>query len=168
MLCERCNLRPATQRVVEVVAGKRREWHLCEECATEVAYGLVATEPQETQAEPESPSAPPPGATLRCPTCGLTYREFLKTLRFGCADCYTAFAENLQVLLKELHGDYRYRGLPHHPHPQKEQWVQELARLHDLLETAVLEEDFERAAELRDQIQTLLEQLGWKTASENR
>ncbi len=160
MLCELCKLRPATQKVVEVVAGEHREWHLCEECAQKVAQGLVVQESEEAE-KPEAPSPPPPGATLRCPSCGLSYDEFLKVLRFGCAECYTAFHENLQVLLKELHGDYHYRGEPYRPDPQKERWLRELDRLQGALETAVLEENFERAAELRDKIQKVLEKLGW-------
>ncbi len=166
MLCERCKVRPATQKVVEVTAGGRREWHLCDECALEVAYGLVPPEPEEPE-KPETPEAPPPGAELRCPTCGLTYAEFLKVLRFGCSDCYQAFRENLKVVFQELHGSAQYLGQPYKPDPQKARLVHELEHLQARLETAVLNEDFERAAALRDEIQKILENLGWTTASGN-
>ena len=156
MLCERCKVRPATQTVVVVTENRRREWHLCNECAPLVAYGLVSLEPAE-----KKPAAPPPGASLRCSSCGLTYSRFLEVLRFGCADCYSAFRENLQVLLQELHGSSVYRGEPYRPDPEKERWIRELDRLQGMLETAVLEEDFERAAELRDRVKTVLEHLGW-------
>ncbi len=168
MLCERCHLRPATQKVVEVVAGERHEWHLCEECALEVAYGLVTPAPPEKESLAERSAPPPPGAHLECPSCGLTYREFLQALRFGCAHCYEAFAENLQVLLRELHGSARYRGTPYAPDPEKTSQIQELAQLHRHLRAAVAREDFERAAQIRDQIQALREKLGWTNTSANR
>ena len=47
---------------------------------------------------------------VSCPSCGMSYEEFRKVGRFGCAACYAAFAPHLSRLLKRVHGATRHTG----------------------------------------------------------
>lgn len=105
-----------------------------------------------------------------CPVCGMTYEEFRKVGRFGCAACYTAFAPHLQRLLKRVHGATRHLGRtprgaaadtaaappqPAVPAPEGGSPAETVEQLRGELAEAVDSEAYERAAELRDRIAQL-------------
>jgi protein arginine kinase activator len=106
---------------------------------------------------------------VQCPNCGMHYSTFRETGRLGCADCYNAFGSKLRPLLRRIHGSTRHVGkLPAHDGavvthvgklPAHDGAVvtpqRQVQRLHDELLRAVEREEFERAAEIRDQIKTL-------------
>ena len=46
----------------------------------------------------------------KCPKCGLTYNEFVNNGKFGCGECYNAFSDRLDAILKNLHGSYKHTG----------------------------------------------------------
>ncbi|MFN8855015.1 MAG: UvrB/UvrC motif-containing protein, partial [Planctomycetaceae bacterium] len=75
--------------------------------------------------------------------------------RLGCSDCYTAFREELLPLLENIHGDIQHVGKAPRRAPLDSRRRQDLIRLRSELKTAISEESYERAAELRDQIQQL-------------
>jgi protein arginine kinase activator len=92
---------------------------------------------------------------VQCPTCGLHYSTFKQTGRLGCAECYVSFASKLRPLLRRIHGSTRHVGkLPAHE-GETVNPARQMQRLHEELQRAVEREEFERAAELRDEIQTL-------------
>ncbi|MBB4074917.1 protein-arginine kinase activator protein McsA [Anoxybacillus voinovskiensis] len=90
----------------------------------------------------------------------MTYHQFTKIGRFGCSHCYDAFAKQLQPILKRLHsGNTIHAGkIPKriggtiHVRKQIEQLKQKLQEL-------IAREEFEKAAEVRDQIRSLEAQL---------
>ncbi|NLE65424.1 MAG: hypothetical protein GX606_05880 [Elusimicrobia bacterium] len=104
---------------------------------------------------------------LKCPTCGLTYDEFRKLGRFGCAQCYVAFHSQLRTLLKKIHGSNSHLGKhPEHVSPLVIDEVpssgavtdpgeEALDHLRLRLQKAIMEEDFEQAAVLRDKIRKI-------------
>ena len=90
---------------------------------------------------------------VQCPNCGMTYEDFRKFGRLGCSECYNAFKEQLSVLLKKIHGSNQHLGkapikLPQ-PIKKKIDMLQDFKRQ---LQQAIEEEDFEKAAQLRDKI----------------
>src|SRR5699024_1133629 len=93
---------------------------------------------------------------LTCSSCGMTYHEFAKNGKFGCAHCYQAFAERLDPIFKRVHGgNTEHKGkVPkragHHMRTQ-----QEIKLMRETLQKYVDKEEFEKAAELRDQIRSL-------------
>ena len=124
------------------------------------------------------------GPSSECPRCGMTYERFRKHGRFGCSDCYAAFSSELERLFKRIHGSRRHAGKapPEHGVPGVEQEPGEqvpgadpsemapqpagavkatavsgsaVDELRHELERAVTDEDYERAAELRDRIAQL-------------
>ncbi|MGE0161376.1 MAG: UvrB/UvrC motif-containing protein, partial [Gemmatimonadales bacterium] len=96
-----------------------------------------------------------PSATP-CSFCGLTFKDFRETGRLGCPHCYETYGPHLQRLLRRVHGGTQHVGkvyLP--PDPSASDLQRRLEALRRKLNRAVESEDFERAAELRDEIRSL-------------
>ena len=161
MTCDNCGSADAVIHLTQIVNNQMTESHLCEKCAA--AKGL---EPGE--GSPGFPLADflaqmggesqPTGAEAdaSCPFCGLTFPDFRETGRLGCPHCYATFEPHLRGLLRRIHGGTQHVGkvyLP--PDPSATEMEKRLQALRRRLERAVAAEDFERAAELRDEIRTL-------------
>lgn len=161
MRCERCGANEATMQVTQVVQNESRLLHLCQECAAELGFSgpsAPANFPlgdflaQLGEDEPRSGPSP----TESCPFCGLAFSDFRETGRLGCPHCYSAFEGHLRGLLRRIHGATQHAGkvyLP--PDPGQSEREKRLEGLRRRLERAVDAEDFERAAQLRDQIRSL-------------
>ncbi|MCL2587734.1 MAG: hypothetical protein FWE31_05915 [Firmicutes bacterium] len=39
-----------------------------------------------------------------CTTCGKAFRDYEKTGRLGCSDCYKIFQKQLDVVIRRIHG----------------------------------------------------------------
>ena len=160
MVCELCKQTQATVHLTEIVNDQMTELHLCEACANqkgaqvESHFGLSdllsglsdfgkAQEPEEV-------------STKACSTCGMTYDDFRKVGRLGCADCYTTFKRSLGSLLKRIHGSPLHVGKsPMRLVKPAKVAKSELLDLKRKLERAIESEEFEDAAKLRDQIRRI-------------
>ena len=167
-LCDRCKKQIATVYYKKTVNGQQTQRHLCAACANQ--EGLAAEPWADLWAsDPFEPLLSQfflPKATQdqgRCPTCHTTAQQIRRQGRFGCADCYTAFASRLD--LSPFSHPQGYRGtLAPQDQPQeapaqdpKTQKPQEpdLAQLKKELSQAVEAEEYEKAAALRDRIREL-------------
>jgi len=158
MKCDACGQREATVRYAEVVDGTTTTWHLCEECAA--ARGVGGSLPslagplvnilmgllEGSVDEGQSPLGP------SCPRCGLTYDEFRRLGRLGCSTCYEAFASQLKPLLRRVHGSTEHTGRVPADVEGDHRLRREIKKLRADLARAVHEEDYERAAWIRDAI----------------
>lgn len=115
---------------------------------------LVAAEPGKMVVAPKPEAAPP-----ACPTCGMTLAEFKQRGRFGCAHDYEVFSAHIDPLLERIHDVTPPQHKGRLPRGQGDtratDKARELAALQSELESAVLAEDYERAATLRDRIAKL-------------
>ncbi|MCX5715237.1 MAG: UvrB/UvrC motif-containing protein [Candidatus Omnitrophica bacterium] len=161
MLCDICGKKPATVHLTEIIDEQMNELHLCEECAhqksaqMESQFGLGDL--LGGLAEFEKPAAQDKEAvSLKCPKCGLSYADFKKIGRLGCADCYVAFKKYLGPLLKKIHGSSVHLGksplIKGAKVPKKKI---DLIELREKLQRAIDSEAFEDAARIRDQIKGL-------------
>lgn len=173
MKCDKC-AKKATVHLTEIVDGKVVEMHLCEDCARdqsqnmEQQFGLADLLAGLTDFGKHVPELQEKETVLKCPACGLTYEDFRKFGRFGCAQCYGAFKPQLKTLLKKIHGSSAHLGKkpskfvpvdvpvkvvesssPVDVQPPAEDTV---ASLRMRLNEAIAREDFEQAAILRDKI----------------
>jgi protein arginine kinase activator len=180
MKCDKCT-KKATVHLTEIVDGKAIEMHLCEDCASEQSqsmeqqFGLADLLAGLTDFGKHVPEVQSKTVT-RCPSCGLTYEDFRKFGRFGCAQCYPAFKVHLKVLLKKIHGSNVHLGkkpvnvvpieLPSSAVSEEEAQQQPgseptkgsaVDELRGQLHQAIDREDFEQAARLRDKIRELEE-----------
>jgi len=164
--CQKCD-RPATHKFTRVVEGQAMDFFFCPEHAAEFSplqkksqaqmnlaellAGLLKSEQGQKAAEGEEAAE----VDLRCPKCGLSYRQYKKTMLLGCSHCYQAFEKQLAHDLRRYHGTIRHRGRQQEL-PQAERSDEEkLEALRKRLTLAVDDEDFELAAQLRDQIRQL-------------
>ena len=159
-LCDNCGSKPATVNLTQIENNEMSSYHLCEDCAAQ--KGLEAT------TEPSSSPLPDFLAQIgdepreeedsdnECSFCGLMFSAFRETGRLGCPHCYETFEAHLRRLLRRVHGGTKHVGkiyLP--PDPTVSEIEKQMEALRRRLNRAVEAEDFERAAELRDQIRSL-------------
>ncbi|MDD4953975.1 MAG: UvrB/UvrC motif-containing protein [Candidatus Omnitrophica bacterium] len=163
MLCDICGKNPATVHLTEIVDEQMNELHLCEECArqkstqmeqqfglSDLLAGMVdfgkGGGTKETETLPE----------IKCPACGLSYKDFKKLGRLGCGECYQTFKKYLVSLLKRIHGSSQHVGkTPFKSAKAVAKKKNGLQELRDKLQRAIESESFEDAAALRDQIREL-------------
>jgi protein arginine kinase activator len=161
MQCDSCGANEAVMHFTQIVNNEVSTFHLCELCAEE--KGLepgpgagefpLASFLAQMGASRQSDAGEVPGT---CGYCGLRLEEFKKAGRLGCPHCYVTFESHLRGLLRRLHGGTQHVGkiyLP--PDPSEAERKERLAGLKRRLDRAVDQEDFERAALLRDQIRSL-------------
>ena len=159
MLCCICKEKEATVHLTQIAGDKMQKLDLCEECAknkgindptgfslADLLLGLGASQEIEQSAG---------GTELKCPRCGFTQSDFKKAGRLGCAECYTTFAEALEGLLKTMHKGTRHVGKVPEALRQTRDLSERLSTLERNLSKAVDAEDFERAAQLRDEIKQM-------------
>ncbi|MEZ4414607.1 MAG: UvrB/UvrC motif-containing protein [Gemmatimonadota bacterium] len=161
MTCENCGAADAVVHFMHIEKNEMSTMHLCEKCAAE--KGVDTQPPPSSLAlssllEQVGEVADRESAELvgQCEFCGLTLADFRKSGRFGCPHCYVSFESGLRKLLRRVHGSSRHVGKvylsPGAASPDRER---RLERLRLKLQRAVDGEDFERAAQIRDQIRAL-------------
>lgn len=169
MQCQECGKRPATLHFTKIVNGDKTEFHLCDVCAKEKGEILPGTSNGfsihnlisgllDFDLHHHGPSHGSEPKQLQCQECGMTYAQFSKMGRFGCSSCYDYFAVRLDSLLRRIHGNTAHVGkIPRrtgeHLHARKQ-----LEQLKAKLAQAVRNEEFEKAAILRDEIRRLEKQ----------
>ena len=157
MQCDICGKGEATVHLTEIINEQVTKLHLCEECAKEkgaemeehfglanLLAGLVDLEhPLETAKEKK----------LKCPSCGLTYNDFKKIGKLGCGQCYETFKMYLVPLLKRIHGfDAHVGKMPGGKGKAAKTKKVNIEDLKRRLQRAIELEEFEEAAQLRDEI----------------
>ncbi len=157
MLCSICNKNEAKVHLTQIADGKMQKVDLCEACSKEKGvtdpgvFSLTADLLGGIGVLPDL-EQPVAGAETKCPACGFTQADFKKTGRFGCAECYQAFSDGLEVLLKAMHKGTTHKGKVPKAIQQSRDNSEKLLKLQKQLEKAVTDEDFEQAAILRDAI----------------
>jgi protein arginine kinase activator len=159
--CNRCS-KPATLHITEVREGaKQEELHLCESCAQEYLTHSESTEQPESSsisnkvAEVAGEGQLEEMDQLTCPSCGISFREFRSQGRLGCPHDYLAFSKELMPLLENIHGEQQHTGKVPKRAPDGSQQQYRLIKLRSQLRAAIDDEQYEKAAQLRDEIQKL-------------
>ncbi len=165
--CQKC-AKPATYHITDIERGKPREYHFCDEHARqhlappdepaslsvgELAAGLV-------KGSSSTAREPSPADKQACPLCQITFLEFRNSGRLGCPHDYEVFRDELMPLLENIHDETRHCGKVPRRAPRNSQRQTELIDLRNKLKRAVAAEDYEAAAQLRDQIKTLEQESG--------
>jgi len=161
MLCQICGKDTATVHFTEIHDNKMTEIHVCERCAEE--KGLQAPAKQKfdiadiiaNMADSMTNTEEERVGHVQCPRCGLLYSAFKETGRLGCAECYAAFQFQLRPLLRRIHGDTRHKGKVPARDGEGASRSRQVQRLYDEIQRAIEREEFEHAAEIRDEIKRL-------------
>jgi protein arginine kinase activator len=148
----------ATILFTQIVNNKKTVLHLCKECAQkrglqtsqknplEPINDFLAGMVEEGEEQSEVTDA------LQCATCGLTYKEFRASGKLGCSQCYPTFDKPLKKLLRKIHGNTIHHGKLPARKSESRQSHRQLEDLKKELAEAIKQEEFEKAADLRDQI----------------
>lgn len=158
MICEHCHAKPATVYVTKIINGEKTELNLCQQCATEMGefkfaqsdfFNLLGGVFKELTVPKRSESV------QRCSSCGLTYADFAQGGLFGCNHCYEAFSQQVDNVVRQIHGAPRHTGKVPMRRGGSLKIKREIERLRQELQQAVAREEFEKATRLRDQIREL-------------
>ncbi len=163
MICDLCKKNQAVMRYTEVRDSRNTEYNLCRECAElkglakslnlalsslgDMLAGMIRDIVTEQEDE----------KTVSCPKCGLALTDFKKLGRLGCPQCYQVFNASLKPLVRQIHGTNDHLGKTAPASHDISAFPSEnmVDRLKQELQAAVLKEEYERAASLRDQIRQL-------------
>lgn len=158
--CDLCG-KPATVHLTQIVNKKVHKVDLCEACAQ--AKGV--TDPSGFSLADlllKASLNPEPKADGQCETCGFTQQDFKKTGRFGCPDCYRAFAEALEPVLDSMHKGVHHVGKSPQKALERRSLHERLTQLETELDQAIKTERYEDAARYRDEIQQVRQAVGRK------
>ena len=167
MKCDYCE-KKATVFLTQLAEGQMKKVCLCDDCAKErgvtdpTGFSLadmllgnfqknvgsgVNTQSKEKTAD---------GAKA-CSQCGFTFEDFQKVRRFGCANCYKVFLNDLTPMLRGMHKGAAHVGKVPVGLMESHYRSQRLEELRSKLEQAITSESYEEAADIRDEIRTLNE-----------
>jgi len=171
MLCPECNERQATIHLTQIVNNEKISVSMCQECAAKhgfhspldnVPFPLAEILSGMTKHIPRRQDDAP-ADQLVCSNCKMTFEQFASQGRFGCGECYQSFRPRLEVIMRKIHGASLHRGrtpgMEAHSEIAALLPVREEERLESALKQSIADEDFERAAELRDKLRELREQI---------
>ena len=165
MLCQHCNKNEATTHVKTVINGETAEYMLCPECAHKLGYdnmfhdftadfgGLLSSF--------FSNALPARSGAARCRFCGSTLNDIKRSGKVGCAACYDTFFSELMPTIRNVHGNTEHKGkcpdtvaytVSEEPDAPQEASGDRTTQLKAELKQAIEDENFERAAQLRDEI----------------
>jgi len=172
MICNVCGKHKATVHLTEIVNDQVTKLNLCEYCAKEKGTQMekhfgIADLLQGLTGE-TTKSLAPMVQKVKCPNCGMSFDEFKKIGRLGCAECYGTFESHLSPLLKRIHSSNEHTGKsPRRMAPSKKavgkgpaapaagKISSEIQMLKAQLKKAIASESYEDAAVIRDKIKRL-------------
>ena len=173
MLCQSCKKNQATTHIKNIVNGELTEMHLCSECAAKQGYSNVFDQMFDIGSFMSGFMGEPSFALAtekHCPNCGITFSQITKSGRVGCAKCYDVFYDRLIPSIKRIHGNTFHTGKrlrkpqlksgENHTINAEVSQKSELERLSSELQNAVKNQEFEKAAQLRDKINALKSEQG--------
>ena len=115
MLCQDCNKRDASIHLTQIVNNEKVVLNLCKICAekrgfhspfdqmpfplAEFVTGMISPVKEKGIGKSDKQEF----QDHKCPGCGLTFSEFGRIGRLGCAKCYQAFRVELTDILRKIH-----------------------------------------------------------------
>lgn len=187
MLCDWCKKNEATIHIQQVTPGEKKIVHICSECASakfqnslqgtvdpfeiaEMFYEILSRKKRESGADKAdvdtekfvkelSQQLYPP-----CSVCGWDVARLQQERKVGCAACYCHFRSIIAAAVPEIHKGWLHTGkIPGSTASGDDSAIaavsMKLAEAKEKLNEAVLREEFEKAAELRDSIAVLQKKL---------
>lgn len=161
--CQNCN-KPATYFIKTNINGSVYTTALCSECAAkhEINTSMTNIDNLSSFFNPFFLGADQSIPEIkRCPSCGTSFKQICDSSKYGCPDCYATFKKESEFSLKKLHRELQHKGkIPKSAPIGNSQ--NELENLKSQLADAVADENYEKAAQLRDKIKLINSQKGGK------
>jgi len=163
MKCDFCD-KKATVFLTQLVEGQMKKVCLCDACAKErgvtdptgfsLADLLLGGIPGGPGTVPAGEHAGHAGGK-KCPACGFTLDDLRRVRRFGCAECYKVFGDEVAAMLRGMHKGVSHVGKVPEGLMAIQFRNQRLEELRSKLDEAISSESYEEAAGIRDEIRTL-------------
>lgn len=154
MLCTKCGKNHATTHYKSVINGKVHEEYLCPNCAENLNISSFYFPNVFSSLLGENANI---YKTTRCSCCGSSFNDIKRSGKAGCSNCYETFKDEILPTLNQIHGTTK--------HKISEDFVKNKKAPIEIenpieakkaeLKKAVLEERFEEAARLRDEIKKM-------------
>lgn len=152
MFCDNCNEREATVNITHKNGDEEIDLYLCDKCIDgepkpeKITFSSLISEIIETKIGGENKNS------KKCPNCGMDFSEFKVTGVFGCSKCYETFSNSLDAILGSIHGANVHIGKT--PEIAKDEVLlqRKINKKKEKLKKYVEKEEFEKAAQLRDEI----------------
>lgn len=164
MKCQSCGKKEATVRYIESVNGKKQEMQFCVECAKKLGFVNFSDmfSPIFTGI-PEFFDSFAIQDELKCPNCGYTFEDYTNTGFLGCENCFNTFQNRLDDIFLKLHGKNRHPKIKTnnlnkiYKKTSKDNINKEdkILQLKEKLKILVKDEEYEKAAVIRDEIKIL-------------
>ncbi len=163
MLCQNCGKNEATTHIKRIVNGEASQIYLCYHCAEHLGYadmfsgfGFNISNMLANFFPEFSYSLPSVDNSERCPVCGTSFEEVIRSGMMGCADCYGVFYDKLKPSLSRIHGRAVHAGKIGAGFNESAASIEDkIKELNQKMDDAVKVQNFELAAELRDEIKQL-------------
>ncbi|MDR3589446.1 MAG: UvrB/UvrC motif-containing protein [Negativicutes bacterium] len=169
MLCDDCKERPASVHITKINNNQKTEKHMCDQCAQKSGEISFSTDSQfavqdllKGMFSHGSFSIAQPKSEVACTGCGMTYSDFSRQGKFGCSECFTAYGDRLEPLLRRIHGTCRHTGKVPKRSGGAMSLRRKLIQLRQTLDYHVSREEYEKAAQVRDEIKVLEKELNTK------
>lgn len=166
MLCERCKKNEAKVHIIKIINGEKTETLLCEKCAkelTDIPFDASFSTDNKVSFQnilsgffdALDKSNKNQKIEVVCKNCGLTYSELKKDGKLGCSKCYESFNDLLKPRIKRIQGDIEHIGKI--PKRESKEVIQRkrINKLKEELQQAIIKEEYEEAAVIRDKIKLL-------------
>ncbi|NLB53981.1 MAG: hypothetical protein GX808_13740 [Syntrophomonadaceae bacterium] len=168
MYCEECNKKPATVHLTQMFNGQKKETHLCESCAAKKGavmlnfdgqFGIPSLLGSFFGSHYNVKNINTTAEHVICPNCGMKFIDIRQTGKLGCAECYQAFNKDIEPILRRIHGSSRHTGKIPARGGEAVLLKKKIEALKIQLHEAVVHEEYEKAAEIRDSIKDLEKQM---------
>ena len=167
MKCQNCGKREAIVEYTQIVDGNKLHLHLCEKCANEMKIGMDFMFDINDVFSTFFYDVPTLNVAdqihvVKCQNCGSTYNDFKNTGRLGCSSCYKTFENELDSVLKRIHGSNRH--INNQPKSISNSEIKnindEIIELKESLKKCIENEAYEEAAKIRDKIKLIEQKRG--------
>lgn len=159
MLCEKCKTREATTHVKNLVNSKYSEYMLCDDCARNMGFSSFISDMQSEFTSLFdslfSNALPARSGATRCRKCGSSYTDIISRRRIGCDECFETFKDEIKNAVVRVHGNAVYSGKMPRRFEEEKKKEEQIKKLREELELCVRNEEYEKAASLRDEIRGL-------------
>lgn len=162
MLCDDCNIKDATVHMTTVLNGKKEEISLCNECAKkrekqsfENNFSMHSFLASLLEGNVASNTNINYQQKQKCIQCGSTYNDFKQNGRLGCNMCYETFNDMLSPLIRRIQGNSTHAGKVPKKAGAPIRLRKKLKHLKNQLQQLIIREEFEEAAQIRDEIKKL-------------
>ena len=169
MICQVCKANQASIHLKEIKENLVSEVHVCQSCFQQrsadeagvdsMSHSLHLAASLEQTSAFQTAHTDTVDTDLACPACGLAFGDFLEVGRLGCSACYQAFSEQLGPFLNKIHGAVSHTGKRPQQETKSLDLRHTLSRLQTDLDKAIADEQYELAADLRDQIRDFEQQM---------